>query len=249
MNLSLTRFGPQPGVEIARAAHDRKGMLLAFAGAVAAVGNPEEQVTAVDCLRDIKGLKKEIEQSRVAIKAPVLTLGRDIDSASAAFCAELDSEDKRLTGLVSRYQEEQRRIAAEAEAARQRELQRIENERLAAEREAQRIATEELRKARSLQAADEAAARAEAQRAQAAQAASMARAAVFMTPAPVAPVVEGMHTRKVPKFDVIDVRVLASARPDLVRIEANAQSINKEILAGNLNIAGLKCWVETGVRV
>jgi hypothetical protein len=54
-----------------------------------------------------------------------------------------------------------------------------------------------------------------------------------------------------PRFEITDIRALAFARPDLVRVEPNTMAINNEIKAGNLTITGLRCWMETvaGVRV
>lgn len=249
MNLSLVRFGPTPSVEINQSAHDAKADALGTAALVSVVTTPAQQEFAVGALRDIKAIKKGIEEARVAVKAPVLKLGKDIDECARVFCAELDAEDKRITTLVSTYQQAEIRKAHDAEAARQRELQRIEAERLAAEREAQRLADEEIRKARSLEQAEVAAVKAEQSVAKATQEAAVAKVAVYTAPSVSPARAEGMQVRRVPKFEVLDVRSLALARPDLVRIEVNAAAVNKEILAGNTTISGLKCWVETGVGV
>ena len=52
-------------------------------------------------------------------------------------------------------------------------------------------------------------------------------------------------------YHIADIRELAFHRPDLVNIEPNSDAIEREIRAGNTNIKGLHCWVETvaGVRV
>ena len=62
---------------------------------------------------------------------------------------------------------------------------------------------------------------------------------------------DGVADTKVPRFEVLDIREVALHRPDLVRIEPNGDAIVREIRAGNINIKGLRCWMETvaGVRV
>ena len=61
----------------------------------------------------------------------------------------------------------------------------------------------------------------------------------------------GIPRAEVPRFVLMDIRELAFHRPDLVNIEPNGDAIVREIRAGNTNIKGLRCWVETvaGVRV
>lgn len=249
--LSIAGFGPKVSVEIAPEAHAQKADALIVAAIVKLVTNPTEQQFAVDALREIKSIKRAIEESRKAIKAPVLTLGKDIDAAAATFCAELDAEESRITKAVSTYQAEEARKAREAEEARQAELRRIENERLAAEREAQRRADEEARAARSLEAAEDAAKRHEEGKLRAAIEAQKAREAVIVKPVVAPARAEGMAVRQVPRFEITDIRALAFARPDLVRVEPNSNAINAEIRAGNLTITGLRCWMDTvaGVRV
>lgn len=249
--LSIAGWGPKVSVEIAPEAHTQKEDALGTAALVRAVTTPAQQEFAVAALREIKGIKKKIEDSRRAIKAPVLTLGKDIDSAAATFCAELDAEESRITKAVSTYQAEEARKAREAEEAKQAELRRIEHERLAAEREAQRKADEEARAARSLEAAEDAAKRHEAEKLRAAVEAQKAREAVIVKPVVAPARAEGMAVRQVPRFEIIDIRALAFARPDLVRVEPNTMAINNEIKSGNLTITGLRCWMETvaGVRV
>ena len=251
MNLSLSNFGPRVGIEIHQDAHAKKADALGTAALVKSVTTPGQQQFAVDALREIKSIKRAIEDSRKAIKAPVLTLGKEIDAAVATFCAELDAEESRITKAVSTYQAEEARKAREAEEARQADLRRIENERLAAEREAQRRADEEARAARSLEAAEEAAKRHEAEKLRAAVEAQKAREAVVVKPVVAPARAEGMAVRQVPRFEITDIRALAFARPDLVRVEPNSNAINAEIRAGNLTITGLRCWMETvaGVRV
>lgn len=56
---------------------------------------------------------------------------------------------------------------------------------------------------------------------------------------------------EVPRFEILDIREVAFHHPHLVSVEPNSDAINREIRSGNINIKGLRCWMETvaGVRV
>ena len=249
--LSITGLSPSVAVDIAPEAHALKATAIGSAGLVVAVTTESQQSFAVAVLKDIKSITKQIESARVAIKAPVLKLGKDIDHAASSFIADLDAHEKRITGLVSKYQAEQARIAREAEMARQAELDRIERERVKAEAEAARIAAEELRKAKTLEEAEAAAMRQQQATIDAEHKAQAAETKVILAPVEAPVRAQGMQVRQVPRYEVLDIREVALHRPDLVRIEPNGDAIVREIRAGNVQIKGLRCWVETvaGVRV
>lgn len=248
--LALSGFGPRVAVSIGSDAESIKKNLIETAALVTTVENPAQQDFAVSTAREIKALLKGIEESRTAVKAPVLTLGRDIDRVASEFADALEKEAKRLLALVSKYQAEQQRIAAEVERARLTELQRIEDERLKSEAEAKRLADEQAKSAKTIDDLDRIAREEEARKAQAEAAAAQRTAPLFQSPA-VAPVrAAGMSVRKVWKFRVLDVRDLAFKRPDLVRIEANASAITAALKRGE-TLPAVEAWEETeaGVRV
>jgi flagellar biosynthesis GTPase FlhF len=228
------------------------------------------QESAVEALRSIKALLSGVEKARVQVKAPVLALGKRIDSAASEYGVDLEREAARLTGLLTAYETEQRRIAAEAEAKRRAEeeaklaaARKAEQERIAAEREAQRQRDEADRKAReSANAEERAAARAAAEKAQAeadriaaerqkADLAARVEAAQAMMPIAAPQRVAGQVVQDVWTFDVLDVRALAAACPDLVTITPKRADIIALIRAGTREIPGLaiRKEVKVGVRV
>jgi DNA polymerase III gamma/tau subunit len=141
---------------------------VALAKTIEQVTSVDELNAAVDCLRRLRALAKETEESRVAVKAPVLEMGKRIDSIAKDFVATITPEADRISRLVTAYQIEQDRIAREAEAQRQkaireaqeaerrareeaeRERQRIEREAAEAKAKAQREAEAEKAKANNL---------------------------------------------------------------------------------------------------
>jgi hypothetical protein len=237
-------------VSIGSDAEFRKTELIAAASMVTTVENPSQQEFAVAAARDIKALLRGVEESRTAVKAPVLTLGRDIDRVASEFADALEKEAKRLLALVSKYQAEQQRIAAEVERARLTELQRIEDERLKSEAEAKRLADEQAKSAKSIEDLDRIAREEEERKAKSEAVAAQQSAPLFQAPT-VEPVrAAGMSVRKVWRFRVLDVRDLAFKRPDLVRIEANSSAITAALKRGE-TLPAVEAWEETeaGVRV
>lgn len=224
------------------------------------------QEQGVSALKSIKALTGSIEKARKEVKAPVLDLGRRIDSIAAEFVAELEAEAKRIQGLLTGYEIEQRRIAAEAQAKREAEErarreaeERAERERREAEARAQREADEAARKAREAgdaearRAAAEARAKAEAEQARihlervAAQAKADAERAAAMRSVPEVARVSGQVVRETWTFDLVDLAALAKARPDLVTITPKRAEILAHVRAGTREIPGLVIRQEVSV--
>jgi len=222
---------------------------------------------AADALRNLKGLAREVETGRQAVKAPVLKLSRQIDDTAAQFIAGITAEAVRLERLLSDYHAAQRRAAAEAERARQTEA-----DRLAAEAHKLQQAAEAAEAARlAALAADRAAAEREmlgqqvrqaeldgiaarritAERQAAALAAQQAKLAAATTAlekpvaAPYKPA--GMAIRDVWQFEVTDIWAVPR---ELVRIQLNSEAVHAALRAGVQEIPGLRVWKETraGVR-
>ena len=158
--------------------------LLAMAARVTNVTSLAEANSAATALQSLKGFTRQIEEARVAVKAPVIELGKKIDGLAKELTLELESEAVRIGRTVGTWQAEERRKEEEAQRKAREEEARIwreaqEKERLEQERlrkeEADRAA-----KARALQAeldAKAARARSEAGKAKAAEAAEAARIA------------------------------------------------------------------------
>jgi outer membrane receptor for ferrienterochelin and colicin len=272
--LALTKLADVQ-VQLLPDAITQRDTALDVAGKLTGVSDTDSQSACVEVLRTLKGITKAVEDSRKDIKAPVLDLGRKIDSFASEFVAKVDIEIARLTKLLSTYQAEQHRIAAEAERKRQEELRRQEAERQRKEAEerkaredAERAAEEARQKAeaeflapteaeaaKARQEAEEAErkAREEAEKAEQARrdkAAAEQASLELKTSAPVVAVkAAGMSVGTVWKFEVTDLNQLVKSRPELCRIEANTAAINAELRAGKRDIPGLRIWSETVANV
>lgn len=222
---------------------------------------------AADALRQLKGLAREVESGRKAVKAPVIKLGRQIDETADEFVGVVLNEIARVSELLNEYHAAQRRAAAEAERARQAQA-----DRLAAEARKLQQATESAEAARlaaliaDRDAAERemlgkqvrqaeldsiAARRITAEQQAAALASQQARLAVATAAVekPVAPPYKpaGMAVRDVWNFEVTDIWRVPR---EMVRIEVNREAVNAALRAGVETIPGLRLWKETraGVR-
>jgi len=251
MNTDIQIRGLEPvtSIEIAADITRWRDGAITTARRITAVSTPEEQAAAVASVRSLKEIGKRVEDTRKRIKAPVLQLGKDLDSAASIFCAPIEVETERVQRLITGYQIEQDRLAREAEAARQRELQRIERERQEAERKARDEADAAARKAQSLEDLD-AAARREDEAKRQADLSARQQTAVAIAPVAPPPRASGMVVRRVQKFRVLDILALANARPDLVRMEPNTSAILAALKRGEA-LPQVEAWeeTETGVRV
>ncbi len=261
-------------VSLAPDAIAQRDAAIASAQKITAVADNATQDECAERLRSLKQLIKLTEDSRQEVKAPVLDLGRKIDTFAREFIGKAEAEAQRLTKLLSAYQAEQQRIAAEAERKRQEELKRqeAERQRIEAEERARREAAEraaeearlkaeaeflapteaEAEAARKASEEAERRAKEEADRlaqAQREKAKAEADALALRTAAPVKSVkASGMSVGTVWKFEVTDIGQLVKARPDLCRIEPNTAAINAEIKRTK-EIAGLRIWSETVANV
>ena len=128
---------------------------------------------------------------------------------------------------------EKRRVAAE-EQARHLAYQKAENERREAEAKAQAAAAR---------------AKTEAGEALAVKAVDKANEAVqrvqdiIAAPLPTMQRSKGQSVQQVLKWEVTDIKALAAARPDLVRMEPNAAGI-KSTCVPEMPVPGLRLWWE-----
>ena len=194
------------------------------------VTTPEQQAEVVEAMKPLREIERGVEADRKSVKAPVLDLGRAVDDKAKAFVEPVSHELRRLSNLVSQYQFEERKRLAELEAQRQAELRKIEEER--------RKADEERKKAEA-----------------AGRPAPPPPPPATPAPAPVLfrepPKPSGLVVREVWQFEVLDIRALYAARPELVKLDVKTADINGAINRGERNIPGLRIWSETvaGVRV
>lgn len=193
-----------------------------------------EQNSAVEAARSIRTALRDVEDTRTALKKPLLDAGRQIDSLAKEFVAPLAAELARLERLVTDFQQAEQRRVQEAERVRAAEIARLESERLAREEEARKAASTMTTEAQ-LNAAIAAEA---AERAVAAQ-----RQAVIVAPMPAPMKSGGAATRQVMVYEVTDIHALYKARPELCTLEAKASAIRATCVP-EMQVPGLKMWWE-----
>lgn len=242
-------------IAIAPSARSIRDEAVVAAGWIATVASQAQFAAAAEALKGLRSVAKAVESSRSAVKAPVLDIGKKIDATAKAFVAEVEHEITRLTGLMTQWEIEQRRIAAEAERKRQEEERRAraaEEARLAEIRRQQEAAA----RAELLANTEAERAAAEARRIAAESAAAVERetaaARAAAVPAVVeAPRVAGTVVREDWTFEVTDLRAFALAHPDLVDITVRRADVLKLIRGGCRQLAHARVYTETkvGVRV
>lgn len=239
----------------------KRGAAIDEAREITVVEDDFAQGLAVDALKQLNSLTKSVEQSRTQIKAPVLELGRKIDSTAKEFSTPMEIEIRRLNGLVTAYQSAQRKKSEEIERARQAELRRVEDERRKAEAaaekaERERMAAQEQAEgsfipdeaSKAQEDAAKAAAQAEASRIEQErlkQEQIKLQSQVARTPEKVS----GLVVKEVWKFEVIDFRQLAINHPGFVRMEVNASAVNEAIRGGMRDCSGIRIYSETQTQV
>lgn len=226
---------------------------------------------AADSFASLAEIARSVERSRVAVKNPVLELGRKIDSVAKDFLTEVVTEHSRLDKLITVYRDKQRKNTEEQLRLQNERLAQIEREKREAEAaEVKRLAdianAETARKQAELDAqtaftpkeAVDAAAEAnraveehnrlvaegEAQKQRQADLAKQQQAVqrqVIVAPQKVA----GLTERKVWKFEVMDIHAVYANTPGLCRLEINASAVNEQIRTGLRECIGMRIYQET----
>ncbi len=223
---------PRPEIELSPAAFNARAVALMASGNVRAIGSVADLDAAAAALTQIKSLTRSIEDSRKDVKAPVLEVGRRIDTVAKEYLAPLDTEASRLSVIVGSYQE-----AARRQAEKEREE--------AAKAQAAAIAEMQEKQAAAMEAGNEQAA--DAARAEAADKIAESQLSVI---AAEGPRLDGITTRTSWKFEVSDIKALFAARPELCIVTPNNAAIRAVVKASNgAAIPGLRIWQEAGAIV
>lgn len=218
-----------------------KQKLLTASKTLEIVWDSPTQSLAVEHMKDLKGMSKSVEKVRKEIKEPIIELARQIDAAAKNFTGDLDAEYNRLQALVNKFQsvcaEREEKLRKEAlQAQRQAELKLLEEQKALEKKAEGAIGQRKLdlsAKAEALEIENKA--KAEALRQEAERKLAIA--------APVKST--GLTVSKVPRYEVVNLTALYSARPDLCKLEESASKINEAIRGGAKDVPGLKIWWET----
>lgn len=183
---------------------------------------------------EIRRYLKSVEAARTGLTKPLLDAQKAMKALADQHVAPLAQELVRLENLAADFLiADQRRVARE-EAARQEAYQKAEAQRKALEAAAIAAAA-----AVTTDAQLESAIKIEAT----AVAAEVAVQQIIQAPQPRLDKASGQSLKKVLKYEVTDIRALAAARPDLVRIEPNCSGIQSTCIP-EIPVPGLRLWWE-----
>lgn len=215
-----------PPPEIHPAAKEAACASIARARKIEDVSNIDALAKSADAQEQLRRLVKITEASRSELKRPILDAGRAIDAAAKEFSAPLEAEAMRLGRLSATFLEAERK----REAERRREAEEAERKRLAD------LAAEQAAAEKAGDFSSETAAAAEERAIADVVEIRKAAAAESKTP-------KGATLRKTWKFEVEDIRALASAHPELVEIKPRTAAIRAVIKDHDL--PGVRRWRES----
>lgn len=205
--------------------------LLAESANLERVAGEASQTVAGKLLARIGGLLRQVEKDRKLAKAPLLSLGSQLDLGTGTFIEGLTREERRIKGLVGKFQEEIQRKAEAEQAARDAEL--AELNRIQAEKD-MAAATAQMTPQQSETMQQD-----------------IDKAAVAVLERPVTVVVKtaGLSAKPVRQFRVTDIHALYKARPDLVTLTEKRAAINGVIRSTDAvaAIAGIEQYEEMAV--
>ena len=204
-------------IEIIAEAEQMKIQALMSSKGIETVDDVFEATIAAEAQSALRGLIKGIEESRKLAKAPVLEVGRQIDSVAKDYIEDVKAEESRIARLLGAFQivERDKKIAAERQA-------RIQEQKVMAEAAKQLNVGSD-----NTDLLDDAQA----------QIATLRKEAAAKHDA-----VAGVKVRTTTKFEIVDEAETLKARPDLFSLN---DSKIRAALKTTKTIPGIKVWEET----
>lgn len=258
---ALVLHGETPVVTPALSAIDRRDELIRAALACVRITTPEDAVTFASVMKELSVFQDIVEANRKEVKAPVLDLGRKIDSVAQEVTKGVADHWNRLRRLLGAYQAEQRRLEDERIRKAQEEERRIREKAEAEIRAAQKQAEDEAAELRAkaerarlpenaqkhelaaqnvLDAAHDAI---ERKVEETRDAIVTAKTSAVTVPAAR---IEGVKLRRELRFEVTNPVSLYEAAPYLVTITPNAAAIQNALrgLGKDQVLPGVRHWYE-----
>lgn len=216
-------------VESARIARDE---ILHRSGLVTTVQDRIDYDDAMGVLKELKSFMAEIESQRETAKAPALELGRKIDGLAKELTSNCKTQADRIARLAGAFEAEERRKAEDARRQAEIDKAAIVAEALRKENAARKAAA-------TAEAADRAAdAIVETAQAQIVEATQRAINAAV-------PKTEGTRLRGNIAYEVMDIKALHAAHPELCIIEVNGPAVRAILRQNpNLQVPGLRHWID-----
>lgn len=179
--------------------------LLAGAGDIVRVDDGFDYDVAVGHAKKIKEFLKFVEDGRAAAKRPVTDLANQIQEFAKTLTGDLDAERNRIGKLIVAFEDAERRKREAAEQAAREEAEKIARE--AAEQQAERVRQEHAEGRTGTLMPDLENIQDEAAKKLADVKQNLANT--------VTPKAKGLRRTTALKFEVVDVKALFAARPDL----------------------------------
>ena len=204
-------------IEIIAEAEKMKIEALISSEGIETVNDGFEATIAAEAQSALRHLIKGIEESRKLAKAPVLEVGRQIDSVAKDYIEDVKAEESRIARLLGAFQivERDKKIAAERQA-------RIQEQKVMAEAAKQLDADSD-----NTDLLDD----------------TQAQIAILRQEvAAKHDAVAGVRVRTTTKFEIVDEAETLKARPDLFSL--NNYKI-RAALKTTKTIPGIKVWEET----
>jgi hypothetical protein len=204
-------------IEIIAEAEQMKIEALMSSKGIDSVDDGFEATIAAEAQSALRHLIKGIEESRKLAKAPVLEIGRQIDSVAKDYIEDVKAEESRIARLLGAFQivERNKKIAAERQA-------RIQEQKVMAEAAKQLDVGSD-----NTDLLDDAQA----------QIAILRQEVAAKHDA-----VAGVKVRTTTKFEIVDEAETLKARPDLFSLN---DSKIRAALKTTKTIPGIKVWEET----
>ena len=222
-NDTLILTGQGYNLTITDEALNRRQDLLDAATTVTTVTDNDESSAASRHVRNLAALRIEVDKCRKEIKEPVIRIGKLIDTTAKEFLLDIEAQEARIKGLIGDHALE----VAKAKA----EVERKEREAFAAARGARE----------ALEAADTIAN---------VIAANQARSLRMAASDEVAATKVAQGVRFAWDFEVDDMKLLASVKPDFVEMTARRSVILawiKALDAGEVEDVDMHCFA-AGIR-
>jgi len=224
-------------VTAADAAKLRRDELLVQAGTVTTVTDRLDADDATATLKQLTEFSRSIEEQRNEAKAPVLLLGKQIDSLAKEITATITTEATRIGRVLGEFEAGERAKAEDERRKAQAEVARIAEETRKKAIEVSKSAANPLAQARAVDAVVEQAA--------AAVAVVQQQAAAFAPPK-----TAGAKLRGTICFEVTDINLLHQENPTLCVVEPNGTAIRAILKQNpNLQVPGLRHWIEQKLSV
>lgn len=209
----IVRDDASLSVAIAIEAVTLKEDALNASAMVNTVSDPGSLETATGAAQAVTAVIRSVEKARVAVKEPVLDLGRKIDALAKSFVEELKTEELRVNKMIGDYVTEQRMIQMRKEAEAAAELRKLEEEKQKALAAAKTVAQVQAIEERAVQAAQ------------------------AIAPPPPPPPPKGLTVKVETDFDIVDqfafdLFVVNNRRYDLGKVEASRTGIKTAVAKG-----------------